>query len=250
MKAFKFVSIFVFIFFIAISLPSVSAQLFKPGVRNNITLIPAYFYPTEDDFLKLINAKTVRTQVIILNPDNGPSGIADDDYKDAIRRLLLKGKIPIGYVYTGYGRRDINDIKSDIDRWYKFYPNIRGIFLDEVSDNEEFIALYATLYKFIRSKYRGMVVINPGTNFSKELINFCDYAVVFEGSPDELSNFVVDKSLLPCSDKLVFLVCGVKDNEFEEILNDVIEKGIKNIYITDDTLPNPWDTLSKYFERF
>ena len=250
MKTFKFVSVFVFIFLIAISVSPISSDAIKPSVRNNITLIPAYFYPTEDDFLKLTISKTVRTQVVILNPDNGPSGTVDDNYKDAIRRLLLKRKIPIAYVYTGYGKRDINDIKADIDRWYKFYPNIRGIFLDEVSDEEEFISLYSTIYKFIKDKYKGMVVINPGTNFPQKLLYLCDYAVVFEGDPYELNNFKISDSLKNNLNKLVFLVYGVGDENIEEVLNDITKRGVKSFYITDDDLPNPWDKLSKYFERF
>jgi hypothetical protein len=37
----------------------------------------------------------------------------------------------VGYVYTSYGQRPLQQVKSEIDRWIDFYPGLQGIFLDE-----------------------------------------------------------------------------------------------------------------------
>jgi hypothetical protein len=212
---------------------------------NEMILVPAYFYPTAGDFLKLLYSKPKKTVVVILNVNDGPGDMKNNDYEWAIEELINKGMLPVGYVYTNYGKRNIDLIKKDIDEWYKFYPRIRGVFLDEVSDNPNYIEYYVNIYNYIKQKYEGLVILNPGTNFPHDLIHYCDYAVVFEGNENNLKNFKLDPSLKPFINKLVILVYNVTN--FEEAYNMIIQIGIHNMYLTDDTEQNPWDSLSKYY---
>ncbi|BAL81594.1 spherulation-specific family 4 protein [Caldisericum exile] len=237
--------LFVFLFlFFQISNTFSITPIYKK-VFSNVILVPAYFGESSTEFNKLITYKSTNSTIFaIINVDNGPGSEKLDFYSLTVRRLSLSSKKVVGYVYTSYGKRNINLVKQDIDKWYSFYKNIKGIFLDETLDTTEALEYYKTLYQYIKSKYRGTVIINPGTNFTPSLINYCDYAVVFEGSPDELANFTIDNSLNKYISKLIALVYGADQNKLENIKTLLANIGLKNYYITCDTLPNPWDTFS------
>ncbi len=108
----------------------------------------------------------------------------------------------IGYVWTNYGKNghaNIDEIKKDVDDWYKFYPGgIEGVFLDGVSDtvpdttksNQDF---YRELTEYVHSKWpKGKVVLNFGvdpkddwTFNSENTKQNADVIVVYEGSYDD-----------------------------------------------------------------
>ncbi|MEM3420397.1 MAG: spherulation-specific family 4 protein, partial [Nitrososphaerota archaeon] len=112
--------------------------------KENSIILPFYIYPYDyekndfvDDVKKLIN-KINSTQVpfyIIINPNSGLGDSEDSKYTEFIRMVISAGGYPIGYIPTGYGNRSISDIKSDIDKWKQLYPDVHGIFFDEVSTN-------------------------------------------------------------------------------------------------------------------
>jgi len=122
---------------------------------SGIVLVPAYFYPTSGDFQRLLGVRAVRSVIVVLNVFNGPGDRFDSVYGWAIEELLNRGMIPIGYVYTSYSRRNISEVKEDIDRWFGFYPKIRGVFIDEVGGDTSY---YADLYNYVKSSYDGIVV--------------------------------------------------------------------------------------------
>jgi len=212
---------------------------------SGIVLVPAYFYPTSGDFLGLLRVEAVRTVVVVLNVFNGPGDSFSSDYGWAVEVLLGRGMVPVGYVYTNYSRRSFEEVREDIDRWFKFYPRIRGVFIDEVGGGTSY---YVDLYHYVKSRYGGVVVLNPGTNLPLELAQYCDYVVIFEGGPQELRRFQVDPPLQPYLGKAVLLVYGVSLEELCEVYSTVTKLGVRSLYVTHDNLPNPWDTLSNYFK--
>jgi len=212
---------------------------------SGIVLVPAYFYPASMHFQRLISVKPEKTIIVVLNVFNGPSSEFNDDYRRAVEELLSRGMIPVGYVYTKYTRRSISEVEGDIDKWFEFYSGIKGVFIDEVSGDTGY---YAELYNYVKSKYDGIVVLNPGTNFPPELAQYCDYIVLFEGRPQELRGFQVDSSLQPYLGKTILLVYGVSTEEFCMVYSAITRLGVRSLYVTHDNLPNPWDTLSNYFK--
>jgi len=68
----------------------------------------------------------------------------------------------VGYVRTTYGKRSIEDVKADIDKYFDWY-NINGIFFDEVKADAEFIDYYHTASDYVKNRGENYVVLNPGT---------------------------------------------------------------------------------------
>ena len=109
-------------------------------------MIPLYVYPTsnsgvctQSDYISVGSSAIAKKTIVVVNPNNGPSTSKDSGYTACITYLRSKGVKVVGYVHTkvGYpditGYRNINDVKTDIDTWFKFYT-IDGIFVDEVSN--------------------------------------------------------------------------------------------------------------------
>ena len=58
----------------------------------------------------------------------------------------------MGYAYTHYGNRTVNETENDVDKYCQWY-NVNGIFFDEASswNFSNQIAYYQTSYKYVQS---------------------------------------------------------------------------------------------------
>jgi hypothetical protein len=203
-------------------------------------IVPAYF---SDNYLwekiKDVNlSENPSDFLVIVNPDNGPGEYYDEKYADIVNSL--KEKTPLGYVYTKWGERDIDEVKNDIDRWIAFYPGVKGFFLDEASADESGLAYYSELFKYIKSKGAYTVVLNPGTRPQSGYYGVSDVVVVFEGDVKELNPDV-------CKDNFsssAVIVYGAGESEMKEY-----KSVCGYVYFTDDGGNNPYDTLPWYFDE-
>ena len=116
-------------------LVSVSARADEPvKPATHGILIPAYFYPAGKglkDWERLFQAAKRTNIIAIANPNNGPGDKNNPDYRRVIRRASAARVRVVGYVSTRYGKRATAEVVRDIECWYRWYPEIAGIFLDE-----------------------------------------------------------------------------------------------------------------------
>jgi len=201
-------------------------------------IVPVYFYNLSD-WDRVVRADI--DEVVIINPSNGPGSSVDDNYVDFINDLVVNNKKPVGYVYTKWGERDIDAVKDDIDTWLSFYPQIKGFFLDEAASGADKLYYYEELKEYIKSKGDYYIVLNPGTSPHPSYFDIADNIVVYEGNStnlkDECSSY---------SDKSSIIVYNATKDEMLNIIN---KYHCRYLYITDDTLPNPYDTLPSYFDE-
>ncbi len=143
-------------------------------------VIPLYVYPSSDEtnYNELLKFSPRNEVFIILNPMNGPGITKDTNYENAIKSLRERGYLILGYVYSSYASRDINEIKNDILRWLEFYT-IDGIFIDEVSTSMSNFGYYSNIYEFIKGNSK-KVVLNPGILVTKEFSDISDIVVIGE----------------------------------------------------------------------
>jgi hypothetical protein len=205
-------------------------------VLNRSLIVPAYGYgiPWE----KFNKAGSF----IIVNPDNGSGDKVDSYYLDVINTLSKNNQIVLGYFYTKYGQRNIQEVKNEIDKWLDFYK-IDGFFVDEVTRNSEY-EFYKEIYEYIKSKGDYVVVLNPGTKPSDEFFSIADNIIVFENPYDRLND--IDSNICKTHyDKSSIIVYEANQAQMEEMIKKF---NCKYIYATDDVLPNPYDELPTYFE--
>lgn len=226
-------------------------------------LVPAYFYPSDDPSLsywdELTAAASQARITAIMNPNNGPGLALDPNYATVINAFRGAGGQVVGYIHTSYGSRDIDLVKADIDRYASFY-HVDGFFVDEMSNLSGDIAYYQPLYTYIKSLSSSYQVFgNPGIGTLESYLSIADTLVTFEGPP-------VTSALTPAGYDLFgkpeawtasypaarfgHLIYGVSDvNDMHDLVRLAATRNTGYLYITDDTLPNPWDTLPAYWNE-
>jgi hypothetical protein len=188
--------------------------------------------------------------IAIMNPYNGPTSSVIPEYTEAVTQLQSAGVKVIGYVYTSYGARSTSDVTTDIDTYYAQYT-IDGIFFDEVSDQVSDVPYYQDISSYVYNISAGdTVVLNPGVATAEEYISIANITVVFEDSADDYLNHYIAPSYM--SDyptyKFAHMIHTTTSAELEQVAQLSYQRGAGYVFVTDDVLPNPYDTLPSYLD--
>jgi hypothetical protein len=222
-------------------------------------IVPAYFDPSGSDYWTRLAAQAAKMPgclYAIANANNGPGSSYDASYATAINNMHQnEGKV-IGYVYTNYGAVPFSTVKSDIDSWYSFYPSMDGIFLDcqaNVTGKENY---YIQIYNYIKQKdSTALVVSNPGTNTIENYLVYngkrvSDVVCIFETYPGFDSWTPAPWCSKYSSDNFYVIPYNITSSQYFSTVNRAASLNIGWIYCTSDNLPNPYDSLPPYFEKF
>ena len=223
-------------------------------------LIPLYIYPSwwnASNYLwdDVADAQSKVDITAIINPNNGPNGgPPNSDYQQGLNDLRQAGVTILGYVTTSYGNRSLGEVKTDINLYDQFY-DIDGVFLDEAANTKKLYRYYRKLYLHVKRKTSlDYVILNPGTTTHKKYFNSrrpaADTAVTFESPYSVLINsdeppIWVDELAL---DHFALLTYDAIDEESMKTAIDLaVSRNYGYVFVTDDGLNNPWDTLPSYW---
>lgn len=221
---------------------------------NREILIPAYFDPTDSPKLwaQLNAAASTKEIVAIANPNNGPGKKLQDSYIEAINTLRLHGGHTVGYILSGYGKRDIDLIKKDIDSWLKWYPQIEGIFVDEMANTNKdvHINLYQDVYNYIKGINTGLRIIgNPGINTIEAYMPTVDTMIIYEDTPANFKAYKQDAwNLNYDASRFGMLFYNATEADMNALGPTIDKMHVGSRYCTNDKLNNPWDSLPTYFD--
>ncbi len=199
--------------------------------------IPMYVDPSANPSIwtqEIGAAPTVR--LLVANLDNGPGTAVDSSYTSAIAKASAAGVTIVGYTYTNYGGRSASTVEADIDSWYSFYPNLEGIFLDEVAtDAATATSYYAPLYQYVKAKSAGAVVIvNPGTTPDEAYMSVADIVVTFE---DVYANYAAAGSPSWASGysrwRFWNLVLSTAASDLPTAITTARQRNVGYVYVTD-----------------
>ncbi|MGB0387818.1 MAG: spherulation-specific family 4 protein [Ardenticatenaceae bacterium] len=236
------------------------AQARVPATGTQLQiLIPLYNYPNWYDPNTYIwdDVAAANSQVpitAIINPNSGPGGGAPNaDYVTGLGHLRDAGVTIVGYVPTNYGDRLASDVKADVDLYDQHF-NIHGIFFDEAASGADKLSYYQDLYAYVKARPNlDKVIINPGVNVSEGYISApaSDTAITFENYSTEWPGYQPSAYMANYSaDRFAMLAHGVPDvATMQSHLDRAKACHIAYVYLTDDTLPNPWDTLPSFWSQ-
>jgi len=218
-------------------------------------LVPTYIYPAGDgrkEWQRLFDAASKVEIVAIANPNSGPGDERNLDYAAIFTEASNQGITLVGYVSTDYGKRPQPEIKNDVDKWIRFYPQIRGFFFDQQPRERQHAVEFTTLRNYVKQRLRDpLVITNPGVicdeaYFAQAVSNVTCVFVNFEGFerfelPETLKAY--DPSHFAA---MPYNVSGI--DAMRTVVKDAIIKRIGYIYISDAKPPNQWDKLPLYWE--
>ena len=245
---------------VVLSASSVLAALVATGhaaAQQNVA-VPTYFFPTFDGsgnpsgYWGQFFASAPTAGLGIINPNSGPGSTPSTSYQNLMSKKPSGVKI-IGYVYSSYGNRALASVEADIDKYYSWYPSVDGIFVDEANNNSCSVEsnYYRPLYTYIKGKSASAtVVLNPGAVTLECYVNSSDILITFES---DFTSYNASwhaghawEVNYPAS-RFWHLVHGTSSGNMATALNLSRQRNAGWVYVTDDVMPNPWDTLASYW---
>ena len=239
-----------------VPLPSQSLPLLPPVQTSSSgisgIIIPLYIYPTSFAWNLVANEKIMHPNVpivTIINPNSGPGTYQDPNYVNGINKLRSAGVTVIGYVYTSYASRPITAVEQDVRVYKTFYPNINGIMFDEMNNvaGAGHESYYSTVSNYAKALGLSFTVGNAGADVPSSFIGTVDTILNFErqGYPtiSYLDGWHSQYS------KYRWGMTSYGDQYLSDAFVYYAKQYSGYIYITDDVLPNPYDTLPSYFDR-
>ena len=188
-----------------------------------------------------------------MNPNSGPGASQDSAYVQAVANLHQVGGKVTAYVHTSYGTRPLADVENDIDLYLSFYA-VDGFFIDEMTSdqNTNDLNYYATIYQYIKAKNANYSVTgNPGSNTQEDYITqpTADSLMIFENDGANYPGFTPSTWVRRYpAQQFVHLPYDVATAaSMSNYVGLAVSRNAGWIYITDDVLPNPYDTLPAYW---
>lgn len=226
-------------------------------------IVPAYFAWWRDegkrDYDRLREAAEKlqdNSLVVVINPNSGP-GPADWGYGDSVREFVndLKSKkqIVLGYVFTSYGKRSVDNIMRDVEG-YKVY-GVDGYFFDEVTTDDAVREWYERIITDIDANPdlgRGYHVLNYGT-YDEDTIKMATVVypgvVISETSGERFQSREYPVWTKYHSTKTVCMLHSTARYDLGPVYFYALRNHFDYIYITERTLANnPWLNLPEYWD--
>lgn len=211
-------------------------------------IVPLYIYPGA----AWTTLKTIRTNNplepidAVANVANGPGTTSDPNYVRGIAQLQSVGIKVLGYAFTSYGSRSASNVKADIQKWRTWYK-VNGIFLDQMASVHGQETYYAGLTQYVRSLGMTTTVGNPGTDTVPSYVGTVDTIVIYESAGYPSLRFLDGWHDNYPSSNWAFISYSVASLNSSLICGAAKHVGL--MYVTNDGLPNPYDTLPPYLNQ-
>lgn len=238
-----------------------------PPYYDQAIAIPMYQYPmtAPNVYAPLWTAtvaaqkKTGLVKVAVVNVNSGPyaNGQVDANYVKAIG-YLKQNAVPVyGYVTSSYANRPLAEVKADINAWISAY-GVKNVFVDEVSaacNSSAVTAYYSQLASFIRSKGSAYkIILNPGTTDagSECLMKYGDIIATFENAASVYASFTPPAWTTKYRPERFWHMIHSIGSQAEQtqVLDGAYDKWAGLVFATSDTMPNPYDTVSTYWDAY
>lgn len=191
-------------------------------------IIPLYSYPGSS-WYSLIQTKQLYPSVdmvAVINPNSGPTASPISDYVNGVQVLHNAGIKAIGYVNTADGGIPLSTVGNQLKAYYFEYPTLDGIFFDNADSAN-------TLY-YSQCNYLAKSILNCGLTFGNAGAPMPE----LEGIFDELIEF--ENGYMPKEPVSSYIAYGIAS------LPAI--PSARYLYVTDKTLPNPYNALPSYLE--
>jgi len=206
--------------------------------------VPAYFHPeARPRQWQWLAEHPKLIRLVILNVASGPGTEPQDAFREAVDLLHGAGVGVIGYVDTSYGRREVQAVLAETERYQDWY-GVRGVCLDQVSASVENLGHYAAMAGDLRAMGAEVVFFNHGTHPDPGYASHADLLGTFEGTWQAYQKLRVPSwtRRWPPS-KCYHVVHSVPAEQIPDAWRLVAHRRVAAVYVTERSGPNPYDGL-------
>jgi Spherulation-specific family 4 len=216
-------------------------------------VVPAYWYPGTSSWSELASDGAPTVTAAVLNPC-APDGTCSPG--DAVNPATLSdlhqdqaaGITFYGYVWTNYGSVPIATAEAQIQDYVTWY-GVKNVFLDGAATSCALeTSYYLPLYKYVHA-LGGKVILNPGTTTNSCYMSASDMIEMFEGTQASLASWSRPGWTITYSrSRFLATVYQVSGTAAMQASAQVAgTDGFGNVYVTDQSLPNPYAQLPSYW---
>ena len=212
---------------------------------NSGIIVPLYFDPNASwNYLIQLHSEFPNLPIIvIINPDNGPGMNYSRSYSNYTATMEKSGITVLGYVYSSYGTRSLETLKLQAYDYLHWY-GIRGIFMDEVSDNSTGAQYYRNATLEIRTAGLDYIVGNPGTYAPKTITDLFNLTVLYENTGAPLSDNL--STITNATGRAESSIIAINVSSLSVAWFQAASEYFSFIYVTNLGLPNPYYALPSY----
>ena len=234
----------------------------KAQTSTSGVLIAMYIYPTNPAWNQVEQIHTAHPGSnidIIANVNSGPGTAVNPDYTTGITNMRSAGINVLGYVFTSYCSRPLNIVEQEIARWVQFYPNVNGILLDQMQNQPNHLHLcaqnvpstqyYALATQFAHSLGATFVVGNPGTQTDRSYVGTVDSMIIYENQGTPSIGTLQANTFNGAFPKNNFAYDAFNVPALNDTFVQQSTQYVGWLYITNDNLPNPYDTIPPYLDQ-
>ena len=223
-----------------------AATVAPPAALREGALVPAYFPPNvfPEEWERLADP---RLHTVVLNIDSGPGPAPDPSFQTAVRRIMAAGGRPAAYVDVSYARRDPALVTRDL-ALYRAWYGVSDVFFDQAPATPAALPYMRAATETARTAGARSIILNHGTYPDPAYLSLADILITFEGP---LSSYL---SLTPPSwprshprHRFCHLIHSCPPTSFAPALSLTRHHHAGLTYLTDRTLPNPYDLLPPYY---
>lgn len=211
-------------------------------------LVPAYQYPTVDGFWAGLEANSPPVKYLVANVDSGPGNSPNSDYVTAISAAQAAGITVLGYIYTGYGAVAVSACSMQAAQWASFY-GVTSILYDTAAVTQALLPYYSQLCTIVHATSGAVAVLNHGAIPDQGYASVGDILIVYENAQSAWSAFTAPSwfASYPAS-KFGVTVYGIPDQgTMTTIMGQAQGSGIGQVYLTDESGGNPYNTLPAWW---
>jgi hypothetical protein len=233
----------------------------QPAFAQARLAIPTYVMPGSEKWDLWQRTGPHAVGIMIVNLNNGDDTAMNATAAEAVKSARQAGILVLGYVHTGYGKRDPEEVRTKIDAAFKNYET-DGIFFDETPTDcgaaNKFagtnLRYYEGLADYVHQRGTGrrLTVLNPGVTPPDDCwMRFSDILVTFEEAT--LANYqqkYLDQAWTHkySPERFWHLVYSVSSaSDMRAVAKLAQQRGAGWLYVTDDGKDgNPWDDVPPY----
>jgi spherulation-specific family 4 protein len=212
--------------------------------------VPAYFHPVWDAgaWAALAGVPDASVGLVVINPASGFGAAPDQAYRSLCESPRLRNMLA-GYVDSAYSGRPLPDVLAEAVAYRRYY-GITAVFIDQVTSGLQGVRYYRRLGEELRKRGTCRLVLNPGVVPRLEYFDLADVVVTFEGTWTAYRSHDLLIATAPARRAATWHLVHTTPVEHHVLsLRMAAARGASYAYVTERTMPNPWDELPASWQR-
>jgi acid phosphatase len=204
----------------------------------------SYVSPGGTEFTAYV-AAAAKTRFALINPASGPGATKSTAWAAQVQQVKNAGIGAIGYVDTTNATRTLAAVQADVSAYVSFY-GVSGILFDQVTTGAANVPYYQTLFAYVKAHIAGgTVILNAGTTTAEGYMTACDILANAETDYTSYLAWVPAGWEVNYDASRFFHVIHTAGTLAKRDTALVTAKANRagTVFITDDVMANPYDTL-------